>query len=164
MSVLIKGIEMPKNCKTCWLKTQDYIREYCVAACDRDGLLPDDLEEQETRQRWCPLVDMRDVVPELFKSCLEKIGVIWCDSEFKKCNISDAKYIFVPDENANKIVVEILDFYGIGFPSGKGYFFKEDDSIGFVPVDEYIDFRTKEVSRISHACEKVFALRKKLEK
>ena len=59
MSVLIKGMEMPKNCAVCRLEKDLFGRAICFGYEDGRALHKDDLPpvgNEERRPDWCPLV------------------------------------------------------------------------------------------------------------
>ena len=61
MSVLIKGIEMPKNCAVCRLEKDIFGRAVCFGYEDGRALHEDDLPpvgNEERRPSWCPLVEI----------------------------------------------------------------------------------------------------------
>ena len=59
MSILIKGMEMPKNCAVCRLEKDLFGRAICFGYEDGRALHKDDLPpvgNEERRPDWCPLV------------------------------------------------------------------------------------------------------------
>lgn len=59
MSILIRGMEMPKNCAVCRLEKDLFGRAVCFGYEDGRALHKDDLPpvgNEERRPSWCPLV------------------------------------------------------------------------------------------------------------
>lgn len=55
MSVLIKGMEMPKDCYDCEFHRSDY-----PDWCDLSITCRKDVYDTSIRQEWCPLVEVPD--------------------------------------------------------------------------------------------------------
>ena len=59
MSILINGMEMPKNCAVCRLERDLFGRAVCFGYGDGRALMQGDLSpvgSEERRPSWCPLV------------------------------------------------------------------------------------------------------------
>lgn len=62
MSVLVKDMEMPKNCAVCRLERDLFGRAVCFGFEDERALHKDDLPppgSDERRPSWCPLIEQK---------------------------------------------------------------------------------------------------------
>lgn len=56
MSILIKGMEMPKGCATCPYCDRAWNKPKCKAKSVQGRFMEQRLNLDRTRQKWCPLV------------------------------------------------------------------------------------------------------------
>ena len=63
MSVLIKGMKMPKGCATCPYCNRAWDKPKCKAKSMQGRFMEQRFNLDRTRQKWCPLVPAADVWP-----------------------------------------------------------------------------------------------------
>ena len=57
MSVIVRGMEMPKNCGCCLLAVLRFEGYYCAAQDEREKY---DFDQVESRPKDCPLFELKD--------------------------------------------------------------------------------------------------------
>lgn len=73
MSILIKGMEMPKSCKECPLE-QIYGRDGEVAKCPLTEKILSSYLVSETRMSDCPLIEIPDVYIDISKAFMTELA------------------------------------------------------------------------------------------
>ena len=76
MSILIKGIEMPKGCDTCPYCDRAWNKPKCKARSIQGRFMEQNFNLDRTRQKWCPLIEVPsdDVVDgNMYRLVLEEM-------------------------------------------------------------------------------------------